>query len=183
MSDTPSRSTAPNASGTDEKAMKVYAEAYPIVAARRSQWDQLLWQVPVLTLTAQAFLFSIALAHDTTRTARFIACLLSLVMTVLSLHLMVKHRQAEVADSQWLETYEHQLLPISTNGASWPMHGQQWARYRLETDPGIGWLRALGRFRGFQVWFWGLAIFGFAALAVLGLTIIRPELLGASPSR
>ena len=85
MSDTPSRSTAPNASGTDEKAMKVYAEAYPIVAARRSQWDQLLWQVPVLTLTAQAFLFSIALAHDTTRMARFIACLLSLVMTVLSL--------------------------------------------------------------------------------------------------
>jgi hypothetical protein len=32
-------------------------ETYAIVAARRAQFDQLVWQVPVLTLTAQAFLF------------------------------------------------------------------------------------------------------------------------------
>jgi hypothetical protein len=68
-------------------------EAYAAVAARRTQFDQLVWQVPVLSLTAQAFLFSIALSPDGTRTARIIASLLSLVMTFLSLHLMVKHRQ------------------------------------------------------------------------------------------
>ena len=45
-------------------------ETYAIVAARRTQFDQLVWQVPVLSLTAQAFLFSIALSHDATRTAR-----------------------------------------------------------------------------------------------------------------
>jgi hypothetical protein len=37
-----------------------------------------------------------------------------LVMTFLSLHLMVKHRQAEVADSQWLEAYER----VSSTGWS-----------------------------------------------------------------
>jgi hypothetical protein len=36
-------------------------ETYAIVAARRTQFDQLVCQVPVLSLTAQAFLFSIAL--------------------------------------------------------------------------------------------------------------------------
>jgi hypothetical protein len=42
-------------------------------------------------LTAQAFLFSIALSPDGTRTIRIIASLLSLVMSFLSLHLTVKH--------------------------------------------------------------------------------------------
>jgi hypothetical protein len=80
-------------------------ETYAIVAARRTQFDQLVWQVPVLSLTAQAFLFSIALSADASRTARVIASVLSLLMTVLSLHLIAKHRQAEVADSHWLEEY------------------------------------------------------------------------------
>jgi hypothetical protein len=70
----------------------VSRDAYA-VAARRTQFDQLVWQVPVLSLTAQAFLYSIALSPDGTRTTRVIASLLPLVMTFLSLHLMVKHRQ------------------------------------------------------------------------------------------
>ena len=53
-------------------------ETYAIVAARRTQFDQLVWQVPVLSLTAQAFLFSIALSADASRTARVIASVLSL---------------------------------------------------------------------------------------------------------
>ena len=48
-------------------------EAYMVVAARRTQFDQLVWQVPVLSLTAQAFLFSIALAGDASRAARVVA--------------------------------------------------------------------------------------------------------------
>jgi hypothetical protein len=31
-------------------------QVYQAVAARRLQWDNLVWQVPVLSLTAQAFL-------------------------------------------------------------------------------------------------------------------------------
>ena len=119
---------------------------------RRTQFDQLVWQVPVLSLTAQAFLFSIALSHDAARTARVIASVLSLLMTVLSLHLMAKPRQAA-------------------------MHGRAWSDYRNSIDPKIGLSRFFSQFRGFQVWSWGLAMFGVAALVVLLLTAIRPDLL------
>jgi hypothetical protein len=43
-------------------------------------------------------------------------------------------------------------------------------------DPKIGLFRLLLRFRGFQVWSWGLAMFGVTALVVLLLTAIRPDL-------
>jgi hypothetical protein len=156
-----------------------YRETYAIVAARRMQFDQLVWQVPVLSLTAQAFLFSIALSPDTTRTARVIACLLSFLTTALSMHLMVKHRQAEIGDSEWLEAYERQLKP-PLPGMSWPMHGGAWASYRRRTDPKIGWPGFARRIPGFHVWIWGLALFGVAAIFVLLLALFWPELLGSS---
>ena len=70
-----------------------------------------------------------ALSPDGTRTTRIIASLLSLVMTFLSLHLMVKHRQAEVADSQWLEAYEKES-PAPVGAPKWPTHGRSWADSR-----------------------------------------------------
>lgn len=151
-------------------------DAYAVVAARRTQFDNLVWQVPVLSLTAQAFLFSIALAADAARPARMIASVLSLLMTFLSLHLMARHRQAEVADSQWLEAFEAQHAPPDPT-MEWPMHGPSWARYRNSVDPKIGPLGRLARLGGFQVWSWGLALFGVAALIVLLLTAFRPGLL------
>ena len=108
-----------------------------------------------------------------------IASVLSLLMTVLSLHLMAKHRQAEVADSHWLEEYESQFKPADASLA-WPMHGRAWSDYRNSIDPKIGLFRFFSRFRGFQVWSWGLAMVGVAALVVLLLAIIWPELLGSS---
>jgi hypothetical protein len=33
---------------------------YELIAARRSHYDYLLWQTPVISLTGQAFLFQIA---------------------------------------------------------------------------------------------------------------------------
>jgi hypothetical protein len=81
---------------TDTKIARddISREAYDAVAARRAHFDQLLWQVPVISLAGQAFLFSISLSPETARTSKIIASFLAVVMTVLSLHLMVKHRQA-----------------------------------------------------------------------------------------
>ena len=45
----------------------VLASIYQSLTARRAGYEMLLWQVPALSLTAQAFLFTIA---------RHIACLL-----------------------------------------------------------------------------------------------------------
>jgi hypothetical protein len=109
-------------------------------------------------LTAQAFHFSIALSPDGTRTIRIIASLLSLVMTFLSLHLMVKHRQAEVADSQWLEAYEEEF-PAPVGAPKWPMHGRSWADHRNSINPNIGRLGGLSKLTGFRIWSWGLSAF------------------------
>lgn len=139
---------------------------YTAVAARRQQWDNMLWQVPTLSLTAQAFLFTIALGHESSRTARVIACILSIVMTVLSMHLMSRHRQAEHTDAHWLEAYE------KTNfGRSW--HGRAWAEAR-NREPGSGFLT---RFKGFEVWMGGLSVFGVAAVVVLVLTLAQTDAL------
>ena len=106
-----------------------------------------------------------------------IACLLSHVMTGLSLHLMIKHRQAEVADSQWLEAYEDQLPP-PPGSLNWPLHRRKWSSYHIKTDPNVGKVRLLWRSNGFKVGFWGLALFSVAAAAVLLLSLFWPELLG-----
>lgn len=85
---------------------------YQAVAARRLQWDNLLWQVPVLSLTAQAFLFATALGADVHNWARALVALLSLIISVLSILLMGRHRQGELIDAHWLERYEQQVLGV-----------------------------------------------------------------------
>jgi hypothetical protein len=154
-------------------------EAYAAVAARRAHFDQLLWQVPVISLAGQAFLFSIALSPETARTSKIIASFLAVVMTFLSLHLMVKHRQAEVADSQWLEAYENEFAP-PVGVPAWPMHGPTWASYRKGVDPNIGRLDALSKLPGFRTWTWGIAAFGVASIIVFVLAIVMPSWLGSS---
>ena len=79
---------------------------YQVVAARRLQWDNLVWQVPALCLTAQAFLFTIAIGGTTSRLARIIASVLALLITVLCTTLMARHRQSEIHDANWLARFE-----------------------------------------------------------------------------
>jgi hypothetical protein len=166
---------------TDTKIARddISREAYAAVAARRAHFDQLLWQVPVISLAGQAFLFSIALSPETARTSKIIASFLAVVMMFLSLHLMVKHRQAEVTDSQWLEAYEKDSSPPAGVPA-WPMHGSTWGRYRKGVDPNIGRLGALAKLPGFRTWTWGLSLFGIAAIVVFLIAIVMPSWLGSS---
>jgi hypothetical protein len=79
---------------------------YQAIVARRLQWDNLLWQVPVLSLTAQAFLLTIALGHDSSNWARLLAGGLSFLAALVSMVLMAGHRHAELTDAAWLARYE-----------------------------------------------------------------------------
>ena len=81
-------------------------QQYQIVAARRQNYDNLVWQTPVVRLTAQAFLLTIALGAKTTNPARFVAALLSLLAALASLQLLSKHRHMEVLNSRLLEEHE-----------------------------------------------------------------------------
>lgn len=75
---------------------------YQTLTTRRLGYDTMLWQTPVLSLTAQAFLFAIALDGGSTRPGRFTSGLLSVLISVASIHLMRKHRYMEEADSYLL---------------------------------------------------------------------------------
>jgi hypothetical protein len=146
-------------------------EVYAAVAARRNQIDSLLWQVPALSVTGQAFLFSAALAPDARFVTRLLACLLSLTLTVLTLQLFARHRQGELTDAHWLEEYE------KAKYGQGHAHGRTWQRRRDATHADASWISNLGKIGSFKVWSAGLAIFGVAAIGVLVIALAWPTVL------
>lgn len=84
----------------------LHHDQYPLIASRRQAQDALLWQTPVLSLTAQAFLLAIALHSSTDFAVRFVALLFSIACALSSLHLMWKHRVLEVESSKLLHAFE-----------------------------------------------------------------------------
>jgi hypothetical protein len=127
---------------------------YQLISSRRASMDSLMWQVPVLSLTAQAFLFSIALGADTSEFARLISATLSLLAATASIQLMSKHRSLEVRDSIWLEDFE-KINKLSV------LHSKP----ELAND-GI-FKRYIIGLSSFKVWIFTLALFGLAALVIL----------------
>jgi colanic acid biosynthesis protein WcaH len=88
----------------DSSGMRV--AQYQALNARRDVFNNLLWQTPVISLTAQAFLFTIILSKDGTEPGRTIACFLSLTSALASLHLLAKHRFLETQHAVLLHAYE-----------------------------------------------------------------------------
>jgi hypothetical protein len=79
---------------------------YQVVAARRQNFESMVWQVPALSLTAQAFLLVIALGSGSGHLARIAAGLLSAVTALMSVQLLLRQRLHERADSIWLNNFE-----------------------------------------------------------------------------
>jgi hypothetical protein len=79
---------------------------YNAVVQRRTAFDKLAWQAPVLSLTAQAFLFTVALSPGSSLFARLIASGLAAVAALGSIALFGRHASGEHLDSEWLEKYE-----------------------------------------------------------------------------
>lgn len=141
---------------------------YEVVAFRRMQYDGMMWQVPTLSLTAQAFLLTIALGPDSRPAARIISGLLSAVIALISVQLMSKHRRHEEADSRWLEKFEQD------RGLE-PVHARPLARAES-----VG-MRPPSRLEGwpsFDVWRLGLTVFGAVAVLAAGAAAIEPGLFG-----
>lgn len=139
---------------------------YQVVAARRLGYDSMMWQAPVLSLTAQAFLLTIALAPDSTRPARFISALLAFFAALASIQLMAKHRYFERADSEWLKRYEDKWL------TSQPQHAQD--------RPWGGKRGFWARPRSYRVWSGILALFAAAGAVAMLSSIFFPGWLDPS---
>lgn len=162
--------------GSDESRDEL--EQYAIVASRRQQWDTLLWQMPTMVLTGEAFLFTISLGAQIAITGRIIAATLSLLVALASLHSLASHRLSELADSAWLHEYE------LAHGAP-ELHGLSWRGRRLgvvaaqrESSSVTDRLISLsGSMRSIVVWFWTMVFIAAAAVVTLILAIGWPHLL------
>jgi hypothetical protein len=118
---------------------------YSMLAARRLQFDNLLWQTPVMSLIGMSFLFQIALGNPNA-TNRMIASFLAFAAALASAHLLSKHRYFELHYAKLLQEIEsaRELQTIS------------------ERPP-----LAKGILRQPAYHIWLLLFFGFAAIAVV----------------
>jgi hypothetical protein len=114
----------------------------------------MVWQVPALALTAQAFLMTIALGAGTGRPARIAAGLLSAIAALMSVQLLLRQRLHEIADARWLHDFEQR-------------HGWEPVHQHPAQRTAVAGIRASGlaRLRSHQMWIAGLAIFGATGLA------------------
>jgi hypothetical protein len=158
---------------------------YEALVQRRVARDTMMWQAPVLSLTAQAFLFTIALSAGTSPAARYLAAILAIVVSGMSIQLMCKHRYYRDLDDLLLRTLEENEELTCAVGV--PPHARreklQEAAERLGGEPlprrGLlaGWEARIIPIPSSTVWLIGLALFGAAAVAVLLLTAISPATL------
>jgi hypothetical protein len=134
--------------------LDVLLAQYQLVAARRQNFDVMVWQVPALALTAQAFLMTIALGPGTGHLARVGAGLLSALAALMSVQLLLRQRVHELADARWLHNFEQKY--------GWEAVHQHPAE--RVAAAGIK-SRGLVRLRSHRLWIAGLMIFGAAGLA------------------
>lgn len=85
-----------------------------------------MWQVPSLSIAAQAFLFSAAFASDTPRYARVIVLLLGIAAVLAALQLLAKHR--------YLESLHGQVESLCLGKLGWPQLYREELHKLLETD-------------------------------------------------
>jgi hypothetical protein len=141
---------------------------YQSVADRRLQHENLLWQVPTISLTAQAFLFSIAMGAGADAVARIASSLLALIVSLISIMLMASHRLAERKDAQWLERFEQEEM----HAGVWGANGTVFEAQHPGTDLGAGRVGNLIPMRQmFTVWVVGLACFAVTAIFMILRTV------------
>jgi hypothetical protein len=137
---------------------------YQTLASRRQSYDTLMWQVPALSLSGQAFLFTIALGSGSSTAARIIASLLAFIIAVISMQLMSKHRFHEELNSRLLERFEN------TYGLSqwlgFPFHNPRDVNAAIGVRGGVFVHRS-----SYRIWMAGLGLFAIASLIVIGLAL------------
>lgn len=141
---------------------------YQVVAGRRLAIDTMMWQVPSLGLTAQAFLLTISLGSDSSRLARLVAAFLGCVAMGMCLQLMAKYRYLEVVDSRIAETLEQRF---SGNSLQAQIHSPPSKRAKaLNMVPNR--FVALSSYR---LWMTGLLLFLVSNLVIAFLVVVSPD--------
>lgn len=129
----------------------------------------MMWQVPVLIMTAQAFLLNVGLSATSDRFGRVLALVLATLSGLLGMQLMAKQRFHEQIDSKYLQSWEHtkDLAFVSgftphdhALGSTNSFGSTKAAALGVRTSPWI-------RLSSYSCWMWGLRSFVLAAGIVL----------------
>lgn len=131
----------------------------------------MMWQTPALGMTAQAFLLTLALSADTSRSARLLACILSFTLALMVMQLMAKHRRHEMLDSLLLTRLEEEfgitgLVSFAPHGGPSVRHANDLAaadRRLARSTP--GWKR-FWQLSSYEIWMLGLGLFAIVAIGV-----------------
>jgi hypothetical protein len=153
----PASPIAPAKDGSPKLTPDVRAALLGVYASQFGSYTTLLWQVPALGLTAQAFLFTIALANGADPWARVVTGTLSVVASLMSIYLMISHRIH--AERQGRVAMDLALQLGAQRGS------EQYHRGAAGVWVGVN--------RGsFGLWILGLGLFGMVGLgaAIVGLS-------------
>ena len=139
---------------------------YQAAEARRSALDQMMWQTPALSLTAQAFLLTVGLQAGTAAAGRMLAGILGLGVALASMQLLAKHRLHEVLLSLWLSDFERTTQLPNLN--------ERDERHRFDDADDPTRLGAIGTWlardrSSYEWWLWTLGAFGAVDIAVVVL--------------
>lgn len=130
--------------------------AYSALTTRAQSYNALQWQTPALAVAAEAFLLQIALGPQSTPPARLVASALNFMLSLLCIHLLLKHRQMQVKDRETLIELE-KLLGLPT------YHSKP----RLDDLP--RWIQ----FGSTKLWSIGFAGLGLVAVGIFSVTLSR----------
>ncbi|HUB99377.1 MAG TPA: hypothetical protein VMS11_06095 [Solirubrobacterales bacterium] len=146
---------------------------YTVIANRRTAFDTLMWQVPALGLAAQAFLLTIAFGSDSSDAARYFSGGLSVVVAVVAIQTMLKHRANELTDSRILEGIERQA-GIRIGDGAFPHDKPEVRGPAVGNEQINGWWE---QWKSAWLWVFSLSCFALAGLAAISLTVFAPGTL------
>jgi hypothetical protein len=131
-----------------------------VYAGQFASYTTLLWQVPVLGLTAQAFLLTIALGGTTSSGARIMASGISIVVVAASEFLMHDQRGRAINHGELLRRVSEKLALRDRLGGSVEVEDAWPKRTNAENVWGVDHLI-------YHAWRWCLYLFGVADLAII----------------
>lgn len=168
--------------GLDKVPARDLTEIYSFLNARRLQWDNLLWQVPIISLTGVSFLFTIIFLESTSRFSRTLVCLLTIVISYASLFTLARHRLSEVYDASLMQGIEEIKYKTSIHGKLFRDN-----RKTFLEDSEFGYRKGgknlwdkiivfLNKGKAYPIWMLVFLLFIFTAFSALLVNIFKPDL-------
>jgi hypothetical protein len=163
--------------GLDKLTTSQLQDLYKVINSRRLQWDNLFWQVPLISISGVSFLFTIIFNPATSHFSRLISCFLAIIISSASLSTLARHRLSEVHDSNLLAGIELLRFKVS-------IHGKDFKNVRKKFNKSYGtkydfWdfiVRRSNQGRAYPVWIAVFIIFILVAILIAIADFISPDL-------